>query len=37
VLTELGDKVQVSMVVKTITGPKRSFKFNYTINAEVTP
>ena len=36
VLTELGDKVQVSMVVKAIAGPQRSFKFNYDLNSQVT-
>lgn len=35
-LTELGDKVQVDMLVKPIAGPQRSFKFNYNLNSQVT-
>lgn len=35
-LTELGDKVQVSMVVKAIAGTQRTFKFNYDLNSQVT-
>lgn len=35
-LTELGDKVQVSMVVKAIAGTQRNFKFNYDLNSQVT-
>jgi hypothetical protein len=35
-LTELGDKVHVSMVVKAIAGTQRTFKFNYDLNSQVT-
>lgn len=35
-ITELGDKVQVSMVVKAIASDQRSFSFNYNLSSEVT-
>lgn len=35
-LTELGDKVHINMVVTPISGPARSFQFNYDLNSRVT-
>lgn len=36
-LTELGDKVQVTVIVKPIAGPKGQLKFYYNLDSGVTP